>query len=127
MVAGDTPVLVHNSTPGCELFENTMPGTLNQELAAAERLGVWPAAAGSAGFDSALATGTIKWAVLDDGTLVVMPKFVNGVEISHAVLSGGAPVRAAGEADVAGDATSGSTSIAIAVTSFHRRVVVRSE
>lgn len=103
---GDVAVLVHN-TDGCELFSNTMPGTLRQEMATAERLGVKPAAAGSAGFDSALNTGTIKWAVLEDGTLVVMPKFADGVEISHSVLSGGAAVRAAGEADVAGSADTG--------------------
>jgi hypothetical protein len=104
--AGDVAVLVHN-TNGCELFANKMPGTLRQEMATAERLGVKPAAAGSAGFDSALNTGTIKWAVREDGTLVVMPKFVDGVEISHSVLSGGAAVRAVGEADVAGSADTG--------------------
>jgi hypothetical protein len=104
--AGDIPVLVHN-TDGCGLFSNTVPGTLSQELSTAERLGVKPTAAGSAGFDAALSTGTVKWAVLRDGTLVVVPKFVDGVEISHSVLSGGAAVRAAGEADVAGSADTG--------------------
>jgi hypothetical protein len=92
---------------GGELFSNKMPEMLDQELATAERLGVEPTAAGSAGFDSALSMGTIKWAVLEDGTLVVTPKFVDGVEIYHSVLSGGAPVRAAGEADVAGSAETG--------------------
>ncbi|MFF3918954.1 hypothetical protein ACFYZB_36995 [Streptomyces sp. NPDC001852] len=36
-----------------------------------------------------------------------MPKFVNGQEISHSVLTRGAPVRAAGEADIAGSAGDG--------------------
>ena len=36
-----------------------------------------------------------------------MPKFVNGVEISHSVLSRGAPVRAAGEANIAGSSKLG--------------------
>jgi hypothetical protein len=100
------PVLVHN-TDGCELFENKMPGTLGRELATAQRLGVEPASPGSAGFDAALGSGTVKWAVLQDGSLAVVPKFVDGVEIAHPVLSGGAAVRAAGEADVAGSADTG--------------------
>lgn len=47
--------------------------------------------------------GPVKWAVLREGDLVVQPKFVDGREISHAVLSQGAPVRAAGEAEIAGN------------------------
>jgi len=83
-----------------------MPGTLEKELADAERLGASPTTVGSAKFDAAINSGDgrIKWAVLEDGSLAVMPKFVNGVEISHSVLSRGAPVRAAGEADIAGSA-----------------------
>jgi len=103
----------------CELFPNKMPGTLSQELATAASLGVKPAAPGSAGFDAALNTGTIKWAVLQDGQLVVIPKFVNGVEISHAVLSGGEPVLAAGEADVAGSEDTGYFGLSINNHSGH--------
>ncbi|MEU3828165.1 hypothetical protein AB0F36_23030 [Streptomyces sp. NPDC029080] len=44
----------------------------------------------------------VKWAALEDGELVIMPKRVQGEELSHPVLSGGAAVRAAGEAEVAG-------------------------
>jgi hypothetical protein len=116
--AHDTPVLVHN-TDDCQLFPNTMPQTLGGELAAAKELGVKPAVAGSAGFDAAISSGAIKWAVLEDGTLVVEPKFVNGVEISHAVLSRGAPVRAAGEADVAGSADVGYIGLDINYNSGH--------
>lgn len=36
-----------------------------------------------------------------------MPKFVNGQEISHSVLTRGAWVQAAGEADIAGSAADG--------------------
>ncbi|MEU2134582.1 polymorphic toxin-type HINT domain-containing protein, partial [Streptomyces sp. NPDC018352] len=104
VLAGATPVLVHNS---CGVFSNSMPGTLGRELALAERLGVKPSGAGSAGFDSAVASGTVKWAVREDGSLVVIPKFVNGQEISHSVLTRGAPVRAAGEADIAGSSGDG--------------------
>lgn len=42
--------------------------------------------------------GSVKCAVLGDGSLMIQPKFVNGQAISHTALSGGAPVRAAGEA-----------------------------
>jgi hypothetical protein len=105
VLAGNTAVLVHNS--GVCLFPNTMPGTLGQELALAENLGVKPAAVGSAAFDAAISSGTIKWAVREDGSLVIIPKFVQGKEISHSVLTGGAPVRAAGEADIAGSAKDG--------------------
>ncbi|MGW2961759.1 polymorphic toxin-type HINT domain-containing protein [Streptomyces sp. NPDC001220] len=105
VLAGTTAVLVHNS--GICLFPNTMPGTLGQELALAENLGVKPATVGSAAFDAAISLGTIKWAVREDGSLVIIPKFVQGKEISHSVLTGGAPVRAAGEADIAGSAKDG--------------------
>ncbi|HEY1626146.1 MAG TPA: RHS repeat-associated core domain-containing protein, partial [Streptosporangiaceae bacterium] len=44
---------------------------------------------------------TIKWAVLDNGDLVIMPKWVNGTEVPHSLLSGGEGVQAAGEADIA--------------------------
>ncbi|MFI6446750.1 polymorphic toxin-type HINT domain-containing protein [Kitasatospora sp. NPDC050543] len=107
VLAGNTPVLVHNTGPGCGLFPNTMPGTLDRELALADRMGVTPSGAGSAGFDSAVSSGTVKWAVREDGSLVVMPKFVNGQEISHSALTRGAPVRAAGEADIAGSSGDG--------------------
>ncbi|MEU3130803.1 polymorphic toxin-type HINT domain-containing protein [Streptomyces sp. NPDC047726] len=104
VLAGATPVLVHNS---CGVFDNKMSKTLDRELSLADRLGVTPSGAGSAGFDSAVGSGTIKWAVREDGSLVVVPKFVDGQEISHSVLSRGAPVRAAGEADIAGSSGDG--------------------
>lgn len=100
-------MLVHNSGPGCGVFPNSMPRTLERELAQADGLGVTPSSAGSAGFDSAVSSGTVKWAVREDGSLVVIPKFVNGQEISHSVLTRGAPVRAAGEADIAGSSGDG--------------------
>ncbi|GAB3925329.1 RHS repeat-associated core domain-containing protein [Kribbella albertanoniae] len=102
VLAGNTPVLVHNAGPGCGTYPNKMRGTLEQELALADKLGVTPAGPGSAGFDSAINSGTVKWAVRKDGNLVVIPKFVDGKEISHAALTRGDAVRAAGEADIAG-------------------------
>ena len=101
VVDGQTAVLVHNVDP-CKLYSNRYPNELAGELALAERLGVKVAAPGTAAFDEAIATGRVKWAVLKDGRLVVMPKWVAGQEIKHSVLSGGEPVRAAGEAEIAG-------------------------
>ncbi len=84
-----------------KLFANQLPELLPAELAQAARLGVTPIEAGAPGFEALVNSGTVKFAVLEDGSLVVAPKFVDGVEISHAVLSGGRPVLAAGEADIA--------------------------
>jgi hypothetical protein len=43
----------------------------------------------------------VKWVITSDEELLVIPKYVNGEEIAHAVISN-KPVLAAGEADVAG-------------------------
>jgi hypothetical protein len=88
---------VHNCNP----FPNQLPGRLPQELADAARVGAKPIPAGGAGFDAALNEGTIKWVVTESGELLVTPHTVNGLEISHAVLSNGRPVLAAGQADIA--------------------------
>ncbi|XXT18784.1 hypothetical protein WME94_52015 [Sorangium sp. So ce429] len=45
--------------------------------------------------------GTVKWVVTEAGDLLISPNTVNAGEISHAVLSGGKPVLAAGQAQVA--------------------------
>jgi hypothetical protein len=96
-------LLVHNM---CKPLPNQLPQQLERELADAARVNVRPVrAAPGAELDAALARadleGQLKWAILEDGTLVVMPHTVQGVEISHAVLSGGQSVRAAGEATIA--------------------------
>ncbi|MFE0684238.1 polymorphic toxin-type HINT domain-containing protein [Streptomyces sp. NPDC058961] len=100
---GDGGVLVHNS---CRLFANKSPATLAEELALAERKGIRPAKPGSADWDRYIdfegSGDIVKWAVLDDGQLLIMPKMVGGEELSHPVLSGGAKVQAAGEAQIAG-------------------------
>ncbi|MFH8408678.1 Hint domain-containing protein [Streptomyces sp. NPDC018019] len=102
--AGDAQVLVHNS---CQLFKNTMPWALEAELATAERFGITPARPGTAQFDRYIdydgSAEVIKWAVLEDNSLVIIPMKVKGQELHHSVLSGGAPVRAAGEAQIMGN------------------------
>ncbi|MFJ2058719.1 putative T7SS-secreted protein [Streptomyces sp. NPDC087908] len=84
------------------LFHNRMPEELERELADAERLGVKPMRVGDPGFDDVINSGTVKWAVTEEGELVFIPKHVQGVELKHPVLTNGAPVRAAGEAEIAG-------------------------
>ncbi|MFD7782287.1 putative T7SS-secreted protein [Streptomyces nojiriensis] len=86
----------------CPLFDNRMPDQLADELADAERLGVKPIRAGDDGFDDMINSGTVKWAVTEQGELVFIPKHVQGTELKHPVLTNGAPVRAAGEAEIAG-------------------------
>jgi Pretoxin HINT domain len=93
---GDESVLVHNC------LSNQLPDLLESELDAAAAVGARPIRAGAAGFDSAVNSGTVKFAVLQDGSLVISPHSVGGIEISHTVLSGGAPVRVAGHANIAG-------------------------
>ncbi|MBH5132180.1 RHS domain-containing protein [Streptomyces sp. HB-N217] len=88
---------------GLSPYENTMPDQLAQELADAERLGVRPLRVGDGGFDEAVNSGTVKWAVDEQGELVIIPKHVNGVELKHPVLTGGRPVQSAGEAEIAGE------------------------
>ncbi|WP_329230980.1 polymorphic toxin-type HINT domain-containing protein [Streptomyces canus] len=96
---GASKVLVHNA---CRIWPNNGAPTLAEELALAERKGISPAKPGSANWDKYIDMDgeLIKWAVLQDGQLVIMPKIVQGSELSHPVLSGGAAVRAAGEASI---------------------------
>ena len=84
-----------------DLFPNLEPRRLGQELALARKLGVTPMRATDPGFDHLVNQGTIKFVITEDGQLLVMPKHVGGQELSHPVLSGGRPVLAAGEADIA--------------------------
>jgi len=70
-------------------------------LSAAAEVGASPIRAGTPQFAAAVQEGTIKWVVTESGELVVSPASVQGREISHAFLSGGAPVRAAGQAEIA--------------------------
>jgi Short repeats of unknown function/Pretoxin HINT domain len=98
--AGAATVLVHNDYD-CVPFPNL--GTdLQDELDLADSLRVRPVSPGEVGFDTTINEGTVKWAMLLDGTLRVMPKHVKGEEIPHTALSRGAPVLSAGEAEIGG-------------------------
>ena len=86
---------------GKKLFPNQLPGNLKAELALASRLGVNAISPKGPEFARIANNGTLKFAILENGKLKVIPHTVDGNEISHAVLSKGAPVRAAGEVDIA--------------------------
>ena len=86
------------------MFKNALPTRLAEELAAAARLGVVPIRPGDPTFEQVIGAGTIKWVVNLAGELSVMPKFVSGEEIAHTILTAGAPVLAAGEAEIVGTA-----------------------
>ncbi len=96
----------------CESFENQMADVLETELRRIDELGVRPTKPGSREFDrvineDATEMGKVKWAVLQDGTLVVVPKFVGRHEIPHTALTRGKPVLAAGEAVILGNSRDG--------------------
>src|SRR5450830_82707 len=81
-----------------DVFENLKQNDLKLELSEAKKLGVSPTKVTDPSFAAIANEGPIKWAVLEGGDLVVIPKFVDGVELKHTVLSGDKPVLAAGEA-----------------------------
>jgi RHS repeat-associated protein len=95
------PQLQQQQAAQLTVLPNQLPELLAKELAAAARVGARPISPGSASFQQAVNSGTVKFVVTQDGKLLIIPKFVQGEEISHAVLSGGRPVLAAGEAEIA--------------------------
>lgn len=86
-------------------WPNLLPERLDDELNAAEGLGIRPTTPGTAVFDEIIGTGTgrMKWVVTVEKALLVIPFEKGGRELAHTVASGGRPVLAAGEADVAGE------------------------
>jgi hypothetical protein len=88
---------------GDNCFINQLPDRLQGELEVARRLGVNPIRGVGPEFDRIVNEGPVKWAVTAEGELVVIPKYVNQTEIPHSVLTNGGPVRAAGEANIAGE------------------------
>jgi hypothetical protein len=99
---GPADILVHNED--CTPFPNQLSPNFGREQALARRLGVQPTVPGTKAFDKIVNSGDtrLKWAVLTNSQLRVVPKLVQHQEISHAILSDGQPVLAAGEAEVAG-------------------------
>ncbi len=116
-----TDKMFHNSENSADLaglqqpLVNQQPESLEQELEDAEGLGVRPIQPAGQEFARIANEGPIKWAITESGGLQVVPQFVEGVEISHAVISGGAPVIAAGEASVA---VAGNTAIGLTISGW---------
>ncbi len=101
------------------ILPNKLLDQFQQEQADMERAGVEPrpVSPGDPGWTGVIGgNDTIKWAVLEDGSLVVMPKFVNGIEVPHSFLSGGDGVQAAGEAEIAQAA--GSAPYGMSITNY---------
>jgi RHS repeat-associated protein len=86
---------------GARVLANQLPHLLAAESAAAARVGAQPIAATVQSLQKVANSGTLKWVVTEGGELMISPHTVKGVEISHAVLSGGKPVLAAGHAEIA--------------------------
>lgn len=83
-----------------QLFHNLYPAHLDGELRLAVRLGIAPAGPEDPDFMRFLKMGTVKWAVLADGSLKLLPRKYRGEELPPTVLSHGEPVKAAGMAGV---------------------------
>jgi RHS repeat-associated protein len=94
-------VLASSRASAARALPNQMPGLLAQEARAAARVGAVPIQATINNLGSLANQGTLKWVVTEGGQLMLSPHTVQGVEISHAVLSGGRPVLAAGHAEIA--------------------------
>ncbi len=82
-------------------FPNKMPETLADEIAIASSVGAKPLRYGDKDFEAAVNSGTVKFVVTQSGEVLISPHTVNAVEISHAALSNGKSVLAAGQADIA--------------------------
>ncbi|MFJ3841053.1 polymorphic toxin-type HINT domain-containing protein [Streptomyces sp. NPDC090054] len=102
VLAGATPVLVHNCGGNSAPFKNDVEGRYNlaDELDAAEARGVRSVSPGQAGWEEALNSGVVKWVVDTNEVLHVVPATDDAIK--HSIMTRGAPVLAAGEADVAG-------------------------
>lgn len=101
------------------IFRNQLPDRLNDEIAIAEAMDVKPLSPFDSGFDDIISKGRLKYAIDQDGDLRVVPYFADGLEISHAILHKGVPVRSAGIVEIAGDAHSGYFGIYIDARSGH--------
>jgi hypothetical protein len=84
-----------------KLFENQVPEQLPSELTAAQRLGVRPVNPSHPDFLRYANGERLKWVVTPEGELLIVPHTWRGTEIMHSVASGGRPVLAAGEAEIA--------------------------
>ncbi len=82
------------------MFPNRYPEELAQELSLARRLGIVPLRPGDPGFADLVTDGTVKWVLTLADELLFIPKSVGSAELAHPIMTGGAPVQAAGEAEI---------------------------
>ncbi|WP_280665650.1 MULTISPECIES: polymorphic toxin-type HINT domain-containing protein [unclassified Kitasatospora] len=95
VLAGTTPVLVHNS---CGPVANNKPGDLALEMMEADFAGVTPMTAGTPEFAQATSGGgRFLWAVGEDGALHVIP---DAPGLHHTVMTGGNSVIGAGQVTI---------------------------
>jgi hypothetical protein len=111
-VGGQGELRTVSSSQG-ELFENQVPEQLSSELATARRLGVRAANPTHPDFPLYANGERLKWIVTPEGELLIVPHTWRGMEIMHTVASGGRPVLAAGEAEIA---VHGSTRFGLRIT-----------
>ncbi|AVQ83997.1 two-partner secretion domain-containing protein [Variovorax sp. PMC12] len=93
-------LVMSQSNSGQPVFDNQLPERLRSEIAIANAAGVKPISPNDPSFGSTVNQGRIKFVITVDGNISLAPHTKNGVEISHAVLSGGKSVISAGEADI---------------------------
>ncbi len=94
-------------------FLNQLPHLLSTELNDAAKVGATRLRTFGPEFDTLVNSDMIKWVVTESGELIVGAARKNSVEISHAFLTNGRVMRAAGEANIA---ASGGTRIGIEIT-----------
>ncbi|QDF00184.1 hypothetical protein [Myxococcus xanthus] len=90
-----------DSTSSGQVLTNQLPDLLPEELEVASSLGVRPVSVNSPQFARYARGERVKWVLTEEGQLRIVPHRWSEVEISHAVASGGKPVLAAGEAELA--------------------------
>ncbi|MBX7470469.1 hypothetical protein K1Y80_30875 [Streptomyces sp. MAG02] len=96
VLAGTTPVLVHNSD--CGPVANKKPSDLALEMMEADFAGVAPMTAGTPEFAQATSDGgRFLWAVGENGTLHIMP---DAPGLHHTVMTGGNSVIGAGQVTI---------------------------
>ncbi|MBD0695078.1 polymorphic toxin-type HINT domain-containing protein [Streptomyces sp. CBMA123] len=96
VLAGATPVLVHNSN--CGPVANNKPGDLALEMMEADFAGVTPMTAGTSEFaQAASGGGRFLWAVGENGSLHIIPDMPG---IHHTVMTGGNSVIGAGQVTI---------------------------
>lgn len=102
-----------SGSPAPRLFRNQMSPRLADELETAANVGVRPVTPNDRAFLRYANEGKIKWAITQEGELRIIPAEWGGEELFHSVLTRGAPVQAAGEANIA---VSGGRAVGLEIT-----------